>query len=339
MKLFEIRADYDLNVMTENQSLSQLTAGILVHLQSVMDREKPDWVLLQGDTTTVAAASISATYHRVKLAHVEAGLRTHNKAHPFPEEINRRVAAALADLHLAPTEQARRNLLQEGVPANRITLTGNPIVDAVQWATAQPFDNELLPAAMLAHPARKLVLVTAHRRESFGERFENICWAVRDLAERYVEDVNFVYPVHPNPNVHEPAYRILGQSKNITLTPPLDYVTFLNLMKRAYLVLTDSGGVQEEAGTLGVPVVILREWTERGELVELGIGKIVGFDRVGIVDEVSALLDCEFDYRQMVRQLHPYGDGKASPRIAAALMRAAGLPAGEPVLPVEFVLD
>jgi UDP-N-acetylglucosamine 2-epimerase (non-hydrolysing) len=338
LSLFGIRPDYELGVMTDNQKLSEVAAAILLRIQPLLEREEPDWVLVQGDTTTVAAASLAACYNRVKLAHVEAGLRTYDKEHPFPEEINRRTTAALADLHLAPTDQARQNLLQEGVSPDRIVLTGNPIVDAVQWATTLPFETSRLPAPLATHPARKLVLITAHRRESFGEPFENICLAMRDLAERYRDDVNFVYPVHPNPKVHEPANRILGKTTNITLTPPLDYLTFLNLVRRAYLVLTDSGGVQEEAGTLGVPVVILRQRTERSELVELGIGKVVGFNRSAIVDEVSLLLDCEFEHRQMVRQLHPYGDGKASARIVSALLRTGELMAPEPALPPEVAL-
>lgn len=325
LDFFDIRPDHRLDAMAGNQSLSASAAAILLQMQPVLEKEQPDWMLLQGDTTTVAAAALAASYNQVRLAHVEAGLRTYDKSRPFPEEINRRLASTMADLHLAPTEQACRNLLLEGISRHRIVVTGNPVVDAIQWATSLPFDESRLPGLLTRYPWRKLVLVTAHRRESFGEPIENICLAVRDLAQTYRDEVNFVYPVHPNPNVRDPVNRILGHVENIALTPPLDYVVFLNLLKRAYIVLTDSGGVQEEAATLAVPVVILRERTERSELIELGIGKMTGFRRAEIVREVSALLDDQFEYRRMVRLLHPFGDGTASARIVSALLKAQGI--------------
>ncbi|MEM2045658.1 MAG: UDP-N-acetylglucosamine 2-epimerase (non-hydrolyzing) [Candidatus Bathyarchaeia archaeon] len=324
--LFDIVPDYDLNVMEDNQSPTQVAAAVLARLEPILQAEKPDWVLVQGDTTTVAAASLAAFYARVRVGHVEAGLRTYDKWHPFPEEINRRVAGVIADLHFAPTERARQNLLREGIPDERIVVTGNPVIDALHWIAAQPFDVSTLNIEPLERSTFecntvKLILVTAHRRENFGRPLENICLALRDIALRYNGRVRIIYPVHLNPNVWNPVHRLLGDVPNIILTPPLDYLPMVHLMKRSYLVLTDSGGIQEEAPGLGVPVLVLREVTERPEAVEAGTVRVVGTDRERIVAETVRLLEDTDAYEQMARAVNPYGDGHAAERIVEALMR------------------
>jgi len=330
--LFGVTPDHDLNVMRENQTPTQVAAAVLARLELILRAEQPDWVLVQGDTTTVAAASLAAFYARVKVGHVEAGLRTHDKWRPFPEEINRRVVGVIADLHFAPTEQARQNLLREGVPGEHIIVTGNPVIDALHWVTNQPCPTEverLLGAeGEIRNPESEIrnVLVTAHRRENFGAPLENICLALRDLATQYDGRVRILYPVHLNPNVWEPVHRLLGEVPNITLTPPLDYLSLAHIMKRSYLVLTDSGGIQEEAPGLGVPVLVLREVTERPEAVEAGVVRVVGTDRERIVAEAVRLLEDVDAYAQMAQAVNPYGDGRAAERIVRALL-------GEPIEP------
>lgn len=343
LRLFGITPDYDLNVMEDNQTPTQVAAAVLSRLEPVLQEEKPDWVLVQGDTTTVAAASLAAFYARVKVGHVEAGLRTHDKWQPFPEEINRRVAGVIADLHFAPTERARQNLLCEGVSDERIVVTGNPVIDALHWVAKQPPTAELLTLLQrlgitedggervkeksgrdcerLRTSAPLLILVTAHRRENFGRPLENICLALRDIARQYNGRAHIVYPVHLNPNIWEPVHRLLGDVPGITLTPPLDYLSLVHLMKHSYLVLTDSGGIQEEAPGLGVPVLVLREVTERPEAVEAGTVRVVGTDRERIVAEVIRLVEDPIAYQQMARAVNPYGDGHAAERIVDALMR------------------
>ena len=323
LSLFDIRPDYDLDLMRDNQSLSEITAKVLTSVDEILTQEKPDWVLVQGDTTTAMAASLAAFYRQIKVGHVEAGLRTWNKLQPFPEEINRKIADGVADLHFAPTETARQNLLREGFDDKTIRVTGNTVIDALHWVAAQPFDWERsnLGTAALDAPGTRLILVTAHRRENFGAPLENICAALREIAERYRRDVRIVYPVHLNPNVQEPAYRLLRDAPNITLLPPLDYLPMVQLMKRAYLVLTDSGGIQEEAPGLGKPVLVLREVTERPEAVEAGTVKVVGTDRARIVAETVRLLDDRAEYARMAHAVNPYGDGHAAERIVEALLR------------------
>ena len=323
LSLFGITPDYDLDVMEEDQTPSQVAATVLARLEAVLQKDRPDWMLSQGDTTSVAAASLAGFYARIKVGHVEAGLRTYNKWQPFPEEINRRVAGVIADLHFAPTERARQNLLQEGVAPDHILVTGNPVIDALYWVAAQPLASSALH---LECDEAKLILVTAHRRENFGRPLESICLALRDLVEHYNRGVHIVYPVHLNPNVWEPVHRLLGTLPNITLLPPLDYLSLVHLMKRSYLVLTDSGGIQEEAPSLGKPVLVLREVTERPEAVAVGTVRLVGNDRKLIVAEVVKLLDDPAEYERMARAVNPYGDGRASKRIVAALL-------GEPVEP------
>ncbi len=320
LQLFGIQPHYDLNVMQPNQSLAQLTASVLVHLEPVIQAERPDWVIVQGDTTTVMSAALAAFYCGVRVGHVEAGLRTFDKRQPFPEEINRRIVTVIGDLHFAPTQKARQHLLAEGVPEARIVVTGNPVIDALYQVVAMPCDLRQGALADVPWGERRLILVTAHRRENFGRGIEQICLALRDLAERYDGDVHIVYPVHLNPNVDGPVRQWLGGVPNITLTPPLDYLTLAHVMQRATLVLTDSGGIQEEAPGLGKPVLVLRETTERPEAVEAGTVKLVGTDRARIVAEAACLLDDPSAYAAMARAINPYGDGHAAPRIAEALL-------------------
>jgi UDP-N-acetylglucosamine 2-epimerase (non-hydrolysing) len=345
LDLFQIKPDIDLNLMHPDQTLAGLTAAVLTKLDPVLEQYKPDWVLVQGDTTTVMAAALLAYYRRIKVGHVEAGLRTYDKWRPFPEEVNRRVAGAVADLHFAPTEWARQNLIREGTPPEQVVVTGNPVIDAMQSVACMPAPVEVLtllerlglpvetPLPVISTEGRnlsapRLVLVTAHRRESFGQPFEEICQALADLAEIYqgrgngTPGVQFVYPVHLNPNVQEPVYRLLGQEPNITLLPPLDYLPLVQLMKRATLVLTDSGGIQEEAPGLGVPVLVLREVTERPEGVEAGTVRLVGTDAARIVAETRRLLDDPDEYAAMARAINPYGDGHAAERIVQAILDA-----------------
>jgi UDP-N-acetylglucosamine 2-epimerase (non-hydrolysing) len=319
LRLFEIVPDHDLKVMADNQTPTQVASAVLARLEPVLEAEKPDWVLVQGDTTTVAAASLAAFYARVKVGHVEAGLRTHDKWQPFPEEINRRVAGVIADLHFAPTAAARQNLLHEGVADDCIAVTGNPVIDALHWVAGLPYDPASGPLREVPWD-RRLILVTAHRRENFGQPLEKICLALRDIAEKYREQVHIVYPVHMNPNVWQPVHRLLEGVPGITLTPPLDYLPLVYLMKHSYLVITDSGGIQEEAPGLGKPVLVLREVTERPEAVEAGTVRLVGTDREHIAAVTERLLDDSGAYAQMASAVNPYGDGRAAARISRALL-------------------
>lgn len=321
LSLFGIVPDYDLDVMKGNQSPTQVAAAVISKLEPILQAEKPDWVLVQGDTTTVAAASLAAFYARAKVGHVEAGLRTYDKWQPFPEEVNRRVAGVIADLHFAPTDEAAANLRREGVRDEQILVTGNTVIDAVRWAATQPApDLPLDGRRERIENAERLILVTAHRRESFGKPLEDVCLALRDLAERYGELLQIVYPVHLNPNVQGTARRVLGDVPNVTLLPPLDYLPLVHLMKRVRLVLTDSGGIQEEAPALGKPVLVLRDVTERPEGVAAGTVRLVGTDRERIVAEAARLLDEPAAYERMARAVNPYGDGRAAERIVRGLL-------------------
>jgi UDP-N-acetylglucosamine 2-epimerase (non-hydrolysing) len=319
LRIFGIRPEYDLDVMQDNQTPTQVAATVLSRLEPILDAERPDWVLVQGDTTTVAAAALAAFYARVRIGHVEAGLRTRDRWQPFPEEINRRMAGVLADRHFAPTARSRENLLREDVPADRILVTGNPGIDALRWIVAQP-EIDAVRELMLSAPESRLILVTAHRRENFGEPLRHICLALRDVSERYAGSVRIIYPVHRNPNVWGPVHELIGAVPHIKLLPPLDYLAMLQLMKRAYLVITDSGGIQEEATGLGVPALVLREVTERPEGVEAGALRLVGTDRPRIVAEAARLLDDPMAYAQMAHAENPFGDGHAAKRIVASLL-------------------
>lgn len=319
LDLFQITPDYDLDLMQDGQTLSGLTARVFTALDPVLEKEQPDWVLVQGDTTTVMAASLAAFYHRIKVGHVEAGLRTHDKWQPFPEEINRKVAGVVADLHFAPTQTAKRNLINEGVNPVKIAVTGNPVIDALHMVAKMPYDVESGPLRGLPWE-KKIILVTAHRRENFGQPLINICEALLKIAQNYENEIHLVYPVHPNPNVRNTVYPALSFIPNITLLEPLDYLPLVQLMKRSYMVVTDSGGIQEEAPGLGKPVLVLREKTERPEAVEAGTVRLVGTNKDQIVLEVEKLLTDEKHYQQMSQSVNPYGDGKAAERIIRALL-------------------
>jgi UDP-N-acetylglucosamine 2-epimerase (non-hydrolysing) len=318
LNLFEIKPNYDLDLMRDDQSLAQLSASIFTHLDPVLEDFKPDWILAQGDTTTVAITALLAYFRRVKFGHVEAGLRTHDKWQPFPEEINRRVASVSADLHFAPTEWAKNNLLREGVDEQTIKVTGNTVIDALQFVAKQPQPKEITELINTRVKGKKLILVTAHRRENFGEPIENICLALKELAMR--GDVEIVYPVHLNPNVQEPVNRLLTGVEHITLLAPLDYLPLVHLMKHATLILTDSGGIQEEAPTFGIPTLVLRDVTERPEGIAAGTLKLVGTETSHIVDAARRLLDNESEYVTMAKAANPYGDGHATERIVRHLV-------------------
>lgn len=327
LDLFEIQPFYDLNLMREGQTLAHIGAGIFTQLDPILTEFKPDWVLAVGDTTTVVTTSLLAFYHRIRFGHIEAGLRTHNKWHPFPEEINRRLATVTADIHFAPTTWSQGNLLREGVEREKIFVTGNPVIDALNYVAHQQEPKEItdllnnlgFPDHATTGPSTKrLILVTAHRRENFGSGMENICYALKELAQR--GDVEIIYPVHLNPNVQEPVNRILKGVGHVTLLPPLDYLPMVHVMKRATLILTDSGGLQEEAPTFGVPVLVMRETTERPEGVDAGILKLVGTETSTIVREAKRLLDDPAEYAKMAKAANPYGDGHAAERIIQALL-------------------
>ncbi|GAP09798.1 UDP-N-Acetylglucosamine 2-epimerase [Bellilinea caldifistulae] len=323
LDLFGIRPDYDLNLMQPNQTLAQLTAAIFTHLDPVLRHLQPDWMLVQGDTTTVMAAALLGYYQRIKVGHVEAGLRSGDRWQPFPEEVNRRVASVVADLHLAPTRHSRQNLLREGVEEWRIVVTGNPVIDALNEIVRRPMPAEagqILDRYQIGRQGRQLVLVTAHRRENFGEPLEAICCALKQLSERYKDKIQIIYPVHLNPNVQEPVYRLLDGVANIALLPPLEYLTMVHLLQAARLVLTDSGGIQEEATGLGKPTLVLRNTTERPEGVEAGVLKLVGWQTERIVAEASRLLEDENAYQAMVKAENPFGDGRAAERIVDAVL-------------------
>ena len=326
LELFEIAPDYDLNLMCSDQTPSQVAAAALTKLEPVFREAEPDWVIVQGDTTTSAAAAFAAFLAKINVAHVEAGLRTHDKWSPFPEEVNRRIAGVVADLHFAPTPLARANLLKESVPESQVHVTGNTVIDALLWAAERPFDPASDPAlaplrATWNDERKKMILVTAHRRESFGAPFEQICLALRELAIAGNGEWEIVYPVHLNPNVQEPVKRVLKGSAHVHLLPPVEYLTLVHLMKRSYIVLTDSGGIQEEAPSLGKPVLVLREITERPEGVEAGTARVVGTNTARIVSEARRLLTDRAAYDAMARAVNPYGDGKAAARIVDLLLQ------------------
>lgn len=318
LNLFEIKPDYDLNIMESEQNLYDLTCNVLQGLKPILEKERPDIVLVQGDTTTTLAAGLAAFYQKIPVGHVEAGLRTWNKHAPFPEEINRKITSCVADLHFAPTEGAKQNLLNEGVPEESIHVTGNTVIDAllevVERIKSNPdLEQSLAKQFPFLNSNQKLILVTGHRRESFGEGFERICQALKSLGER--EDVQIVYPIHLNPNVQEPVNRILKNCPQVHLIKPLDYLPFVYLMNQSYLIITDSGGIQEEAPSLGKPVLVMREATERPEAVNAGTVKLVGTDTNLIVKETEKLFDDQTAYNKMAYAHNPYGDGMAAEKI------------------------
>ena len=315
LEFFHITPDIDLNLMQPDQTLLELTSRVLIAMTEVLKRERPDWVLIQGDTTTVMATALAAFYLRIPVGHIEAGLRTQDRYNPFPEEINRRLASVLASYHFAPTKRAQDTLISEGVDPERVFYTGNTIVDAIQWILGTPpseqarklFEELSLPISGAGKddlPSKKVILVTAHRRESFGAPFESLCHGLRAIAERN-KDVLVVYPVHLNPKVQDPVYRILDGHPRIRLVNPLPYEPFVRLMNAAYMILTDSGGIQEEASIIGKPVLVLRNTTERPEIVEAGIAKLVGTDERKILTEAERLMHDKRVYRAMARKANP----------------------------------
>jgi len=330
LTLFGIRAAHDLDLMRPEQSLADLTARAMLALEGVLERERPDWLLVQGDTTSAMVAALAGFYRRVKVGHVEAGLRTGDRQRPFPEEVNRRIVDAVADAHFVPTATARRNLEHEGVAAGSLFLTGNTVVDALAAVRAMSCPASGLAALEGLGPGERLLLVTAHRRESFGEPMRAIARALARLADRH-RDVRIVYPVHPNPEVRRPMQEILGGVERVRLIEPLDYLPFVHLMARSYLVISDSGGVQEEAPSLGVPVLVLREKTERPEALAAGAAQLIGVNEEAIVVAASRLLDDPAARARMARAVNPYGDGHAAERIVRILCAEPWTPfAGAP---------
>jgi len=326
LSLFEIIPDYDLDIMKTNQSLFDITIEGLRKLEKILIKEKPDIILVQGDTTTAFLASLAAFYFKIKIGHVEAGLRSEDKYNPFPEEMNRKLTDCLSDLFFAPTVKARENLLKEGVPGEKIFVTGNTVIDAL-LAVAQKQKSKKIEKYLrrkfseehgITFGRQRIILVTGHRRESFGQEFENISYGLRRLALKN-RDIQIIYPVHLNPNVQRPVNRILAGLSNVHLIKPLDYFSFVFLMNRSYLILTDSGGIQEEAPALGKPVLVMRKVTERPEGLEAGMARLIGTKRNKIYTEAMKLISDKKQYRKMAKAINPYGDGKASSRIAKIL--------------------
>ncbi len=328
LRVFEIEPDYDLDIMRKDQDLHTLSADIIVKMRDVLIQERPDIVLVHGDTTTTFATSLASFYQKISVGHIEAGLRTRNLYAPWPEEANRRLTAVLAAYHFAPTQKAKENLLQEGIEKKRVIVTGNSVIDALLMV-AKKIESDVLLQSRLKKDIQKrgypfkngqIILITGHRRENFGEGFLHICSAIAKLAKKY-RNIDFVYPVHLNPNVKEPVFTILSGIDNVYLIEPLEYLPFVYLMGKSYLILTDSGGIQEEAPSLGKPVLVMRETTERPEALEAGTVALVGRDEQKIIQKVSTLIEDKREYEKMARAINPYGDGKASQRIADFLER------------------
>jgi len=324
LEVFDIKPEVDLNIMKANQTLSGLTSQAITLLDKYLSEYKPDIIFVQGDTTTVFAASLAAFYHRIKIGHVEAGLRTWNKFSPYPEEINRVLTTKLADLHFAPTNLSKENLLKDGVCEDKIFVTGNTVIDALLIAREKINHKNIsipgLPVNLLKEKNNKIILITGHRRENFGEGFDNICQAIAELAKEF-KDYHFIYPVHLNPNVRKPVFEILSKQENIFLIEPLNYLPFIFLMDKAKIILTDSGGVQEEAPSLGKPVLVMRETTERPEGVDAGTVKVVGTQKQKIVEETKTLLKNKSEYSKMANAVNPYGDGLSAIRIKDILLQ------------------
>ena len=316
LDLFDIKPDVDLNIMLPDQSLTTLTAHLLLKVDSILKKEKPDIVLVQGDTTTVMTLTLACFYNHIPLGHVEAGLRTGNIQNPFPEEFNRVIAGRLAQWHFAPTEISRQNLIREGISEKTITVTGNTVIDTLLLMKDKT-STKLLEIEL--DPHQRLILITIHRRENFGPPFREICKALKTLTTNY-PDVQFLYPVHPNPNIHKVAYELL-KAPNIHLCPPMDYKSFVAAMKRSYIIISDSGGIQEEAPALGKPVLVLREETERPEAVKEGVVKMVGTSHDRIVKEAKHLLNDKEAYLAMAKNISPYGDGQSARRIVNVLKK------------------
>lgn len=337
LRLFEIKPDYDLNVMKSNQDLYDITSSILTGMRDVLKQSQPDWVVVHGDTTTSAVTALAAFYQKIPVVHIEAGLRTHNMYSPWPEEINRQITSRIAAYNFAPTPLSRQNLLEEGIRENSISVTGNTVIDALYWVTQKiKTDKNLqeeingtlirsgLPEKVVYSATPQLVLITGHRRENFGEGFTHICQAIKTLSEKYPE-IHFIYPMHLNPNVREPIHEVFNDDKkeNLHLIEPLDYLPFVYLMEKSRLILTDSGGIQEEAPSLGKPVLVMRDTTERPEALEAGTVRLVGTDYGRIVSEASRLLSDGSYYYSMSAKINPYGDGRACERIVEKMFEIA----------------
>jgi len=325
LNIFNIKSDYDLNIMKQNQDLYDITSNILINIKGVLDDFQPDLVLVHGDTTTTFVSSLAAFYKKIEVGHIEAGLRTGNIYYPFPEEANRKLTTSLAKYHFAPTITAKENLLNEGIKKENIIVTGNTGIDALFLALDKikkdkNLEKKIINKFSSSSPLlnSQFILITAHRRESFGKGFINICEAIKELAIKYPK-INFIYPVHLNPNVKRPVKEILSNIENIFLIEPLEYLEFVYLMSKSYLILTDSGGIQEEAPSLAKPVLVMRDTTERPEALEAGTVKLVGTDKDKIVNEVSRLIENKSEYDKMSKAINPYGDGKASKRIVKFL--------------------
>ncbi len=324
LDVFKIVPDHDLNIMQPKQSLAMLTQNTIAALDDILQKEKPDMVVVQGDTTTTFVGSLAAFYRQIPVGHVEAGLRTNNKANPFPEEINRRLTSAIADLHFAPTPTAKKALLREHISPASIVVTGNSVIDALRISVKEHYSFGIHALNELTAQRKRIVLLTMHRRENWGEPMRDACRAVKSLAEMYT-DLNFIFPVHLNPVVREVVYGTLGAMANVFLIEPLDYLDFVNLMARSYLIITDSGGVQEEGPALGKPILVLRDVTERPEAVEYGTVKLVGLKKAAIVKAARSLIESASAYKKMATATNPYGDGHASERTILAIKRYFGL--------------
>ena len=328
LDLFEITPDYDLNVMKKNQSLSEVTSRIITNLSPILEEVKPDLILVHGDTTTTFSAALSGFYHQVSVGHVEAGLRTGNIFSPWPEEANRKLVSCVTEMHFAPTKQAMVNLKQENIDESKIIVTGNTVIDALVMIKEKIESDSVLQDSLsknfpFIQEGKRIVLVTGHRRENFGQGFENICESLKSLALKN-KDVNFVYPVHLNPRVREPVNQLLSNIDNIHLIEPQGYLEFVYLMINSYIILTDSGGIQEEAPALGKPVVVMRDTTERPEAVSAGTVVLVGTDKKKIIDTIDILLNDESKYRKMSMSHNPYGDGTASQKIIQHIINKMG---------------
>lgn len=319
LELFELVPDHDLNIMKQNQTISQITSNVLMGLEEIFKKEKPDIVLVHGDTTTTFATSLAAFYQQIPVGHVEAGLRTYDKYSPYPEEMNRILTGHIADLHFAPTERNRRNLLNEAIPDSAIHITGNTVIDALLQVAGKPYEFEDETLKTIDFEKRRVITVTCHRRENLGENMEQIFRAIRDIAAEF-EDTEIIYPVHMNPKVRETAGKVLGNAGRIHLIEPLQYQPFVNLMAKSYLIITDSGGMQEEAPSLGKPVLVVRRETERPEAIEAGTVKLAGVSRDTIYQMTKELLTDEEAYGKMAHAVNPYGDGHACERIINTLL-------------------